>query len=86
MACAKVMSAVSGFATEFGSQIRVRTLECDTPEGKAAAKKFGFLSHGLVIYDLRGELLFVRRDHMVSPDEVHAVLAKAVTEHPPASR
>lgn len=82
MSCTKVKAAVTGFPSEFGDRVRVRTIECDTPAGKAAAKKYGFQSHGLVIFDRRGELLFVRRDHRVDSREVHAVLARALAASP----
>lgn len=54
MSCARVKAAVSGFEAEFGGKVRVRTMQCDSPEGKAAAQKYGFLSHGMVIFDRYG--------------------------------
>jgi|JI10StandDraft_1071094.scaffolds.fasta_scaffold337677_2 hypothetical protein len=86
MACAKVKAAVSGFDSEFAGQVRVRTVECETPEGKEVARRYGFQSHGLLIFDPQGELLFVRRDHSVDAAEVHRVLAEAVAKRPPPRR
>lgn len=86
MACARVKAAVSGYDTEFAGQVRVRTVECTTPEGKAVASRYGFQSHGLLIFDPRDQLIFVRRDHFVDPAEVHRVLAEAVAKQPPPRR
>ncbi len=86
MACAKVKAAVSGFEREFVGQVRVRTVACDTPEGKAVASRHGFRSHGLLIFDPWGKLLFVRRDHSVDAAEVHRVLAEALAKQPPPRR
>lgn len=83
MACAKVKAAVSGFEKEFGKRVRVRTMECDSPEGKAAAQRYGFQSHGIVIFDPRGQVAFMRRDHLVNATEVHRFLAEAVATLPP---
>ena len=82
MACAKVKAAVSGYEAEFGGRVRVRTLECDSPEGKAAAQRYGFLSHGIVIFDPHGQVAFMRRDHLVNAAEVHHFLTAAVAKLP----
>ena len=83
MACAKVKAAVSGFAAEFGGRVRVRVMECDSPEGKAAAARYGFQSHGIVIFDPHGQVAFMRRDHLVNAPEVHRFLSEAVAKLPP---
>lgn len=74
---------MSGFEAEFGGKVRVRTMQCDSPEGKAAAQKYGFLSHGMVIFDLYGQVMFLRRDHLVNAAEAHQILVAALAKQPP---
>ncbi len=74
---------MSGFEAEFGGQVRVRTMQCDSPEGKAAAQRYGFVSHGMVIFDPYGQVMFMRRDHLVTAPEAHQALVTALAKHPP---
>lgn len=74
MSCARIKSAVSGYEKELSPRIKVRTVECDSAEGVEAARRYDFRSHGLVIHDRKGELIFKRRDHMVRAEDVYAVL------------
>lgn len=82
MNCARVKAAVSGFESEFGGQVRVHTVPVDTPEGKAAVKKYNFQSHGLVMFDPAGQLIHKRRDHMAKAEEVHQILISELRPRP----
>lgn len=74
MNCARVKAAVSGFEQEFGGRVKVRTIECDSPEGKEAVRRYDFQTHGMVIFDPEGQLIHKRRDHMASGEDARAVL------------
>lgn len=52
----------------------MRTVDVETPEGKAALKKYDFQSHGLVLFDPSGRLIYKRRDHMAQAKEVTQVV------------
>lgn len=67
-------AAVSGFESEFGGRVGVRTVDVDTKEGKAALKRYDFRTHGLVMFDPVGRLLYKRADHAVAPVDVHDLL------------
>jgi len=69
---------VSGFEKDFGGRVRLKFAENDTPEGRAAATRYGFSSHGIVIFDPAGRLVFLKKDHLVNADEVHRFLVAAV--------
>lgn len=65
---------MSGFEAEFNGRIGVRTVPVDTEEGKAAIKKYDFQSHGLVLFDPSGQLIYKRRDHLAQAKEVTQVV------------
>ena len=68
------MPAVSGLADEFPGKLKARNVDCTTPEGIAAVKENGFASHGLVIRDHTGKVLFKQADHTVDIGGVRAAL------------
>lgn len=82
MNCARVKAAVSGFEAEFNGRIGVRTVPVDTDEGKAAIKKYDFQSHGLVLFDPSGQLIYKRRDHMAQAKEVTQMVQGLFGVHP----
>lgn len=83
MNCARVKAAVSGFESQFSGRIGVRTVPVDTEEGKAAIKKYDFQSHGLVLFDSSGQLIYKRRDHMAQAKEVTQVVYGLFGMRPP---
>ncbi|MGZ3438287.1 MAG: hypothetical protein ACXVDD_02175 [Polyangia bacterium] len=74
MACARVRQGLDGFARELGARVVVRTVDCFSPEGVAAARKYGFVTHGIVVADADGQMLFEEKDHGVSADDVRVVV------------
>ncbi len=74
--CAKVLKGLDGLADELGARVRVRTIDCFSNEGKAAAATYGFVTHGVVIHDSARGLVFEEKDHLVSADDVRAVLRR----------
>ena len=76
MICAQLKPAVSGLEKEFPGQVKARNEDAMTPEGKKAIESLGFTSHGLVVRDAKGEVLFKQADHTVKIDEVRAELKK----------
>ena len=76
MICAKVKPAVSGLEQEFPGKVKARNEDAMTPEGKKVIESLGFTSHGLVVRDAAGEVLFKQADHTVKMDEVRAELKR----------
>jgi hypothetical protein len=78
MSCARVLKGLDGVPERFGPRVHMRTVDCFSAEGKAAAATYGFVTHGLVIRDSRRGLIFQEKDHGVNPDDVIAVLRQEV--------
>ena len=78
MVCAQLKPAVSGLEKEFPG-ITAQNVSNTTPEAKADAQALGFKSHGLVIKDKSGKVLFSQADHEVQMDVVRSAL-KSLTE------
>jgi hypothetical protein len=74
LACARVLRSLDGFGGQFGSRVEVRTIDCFSPEGVAAAGKYGFVTHGIVVEDADRQLLFEEKDHGVSADDVRVIV------------
>jgi hypothetical protein len=76
MVCQRLMPAVSGLETEFSGKVRARNVDCTSPEGVQAVKDLGFASHGLVVRDHEGKVLFKQADHGVRIEDVRDALRK----------
>jgi hypothetical protein len=74
MSCAQVKSALDAWKGSVAGRVEVRTIDCYSAEGLAAARKYGFVTHGIVV-EKGGELLFEEKDHGVSADDVRVVVA-----------
>ena len=73
LSCARVLHGLERFPATFGARVEVHTVDCFSDEGRAAAQKYGFVTHGIVVR--RGDtLVFEQKDHGVSADDVRAVL------------
>jgi hypothetical protein len=79
LSCAKVKNALATFHREFGPRVAVRTIDCFSKEGVAAASKYGFVTHGIVVEDRDRELLFQEKDHGVSAEDVRVVVREELT-------
>ena len=73
MICAQLKPAVSGLEKEFPG-ITARNVSNDSPEAKADVQALGFKSHGLVVKDRSGKVLFKQADHEVRLDVVRSAL------------
>jgi hypothetical protein len=71
-----VLHSLDTFSSQFGSQVEVRTVDCFSREGVAAASKYGFVTHGIVVEDADRKLLFEEKDHGVSADDVRVVVGE----------
>jgi hypothetical protein len=76
MACSRVRHGLDGFERQFGARVEVRTIDCFGREGVAAARKYGFVTHGIIVADADGQLLFEEKDHGVSADDVRVVVER----------
>ena len=76
MSCARVKKGLEPFKQEFGARVEVRTIDCFSDEGKAAAKKYGFVTHGIVVEDRNRQLVFEEKDHGISADDVRVIVER----------
>ena len=74
MSCAKVRHGLENFKEQFGARVAVRTMDCFSKEGVAAAQKYGFVTHGIVVEDRGGQMIFEEKDHGVSADDVRVIV------------
>jgi hypothetical protein len=66
---------VSGLPSEFGTKVRVSTVDSLAPGAPEQIHALGFESHGLVIR--RGDrVVFEEADHRVSIEDVRAALRR----------
>lgn len=64
---------MSGLESELHGQVRVRTVPHLAPEARAAAERFGWASHGLVIH--RGDrIVYTASDHRANGYDAHVAL------------
>jgi len=76
ISCSRVLSGLQTFQDEFGARVEVRTVDCFSDEGKAAAQKYGFVTHGIVVSDDAHGLFFEQKDHGVSAEDVRVMVRK----------
>jgi hypothetical protein len=74
MACSRVLRALDDLSRELGDRVAIRTVDCFSDEGKAAAKKYGFVTHGIVVSAPERGLFFMQKDHGVSGADVAVVV------------
>jgi hypothetical protein len=79
LSCARVRHGLEAFPARFGARVEVHTVDCFSDEGRAAAQKYGFVTHGIVVRD-GGELVFEEKDHGVSADDVRVVVAERLAQ------
>jgi hypothetical protein len=80
MSCARVLHGLERFPRDFGARVELRTIDCFSPEGVAAARKYGFVTHGIVVEDGGHQLLFEEKDHGVSADDVHVIVTRELAK------
>ncbi len=67
--------AVSGLEKEYPGKVVAKNVDATTPASKKEIEELGFETHGLVIRDAKGEVLFKQKDHTVKMDEVRKEVA-----------
>jgi hypothetical protein len=69
-----VKPAVSGLEKEFPGKVTARNVDVTDPEARAAIRGLGFKSHGLVIRNTHGDVLWTQADHSVRMERVRKAL------------
>src|SRR4051812_13058989 len=72
--CARTQAALAGIERRHDGRVRLRLVDCTSPEGVAAADRYGFASHGVVVLARDGTLVFKQKDHHVAPADVGVVV------------
>ena len=67
---------MSELDSKYGERLKVENLDATTKENRAKQKGLGFQSHGLLIRDTTGNVVFSQADHAVNKDEVAKFVAK----------
>ena len=80
MSCEKVLEGLH--ERGFPSRVRLRTVPYNTEEGEAAATRYGFVTHGVILRDARGTLLWEEKDHDVTAADVRVAAALALEGRP----
>jgi len=69
---------VSGLETEFPGQVKAQNVDATTPDAAKAIKTLGFKSHGLVIRNVKGKVLWKEPDHTVKIEDARAEIQKLI--------
>ncbi len=64
----------------YGGWIETASHDATTEENAAINKDLGFQTHGLVIKDAKGSVLFKQADHNVKMEDVEAFLDRYIQE------
>lgn len=67
---------MSELEKEHAEQLKVAQLDATIVENEAKQPSYGFRSHGLVIHDNKGEVVFKQADHNVVAAEVKAFVVE----------
>jgi len=70
------MPAVSGLEKEFPGKVTARNVDVTGPGARDGIRGLGFKSHGLVIRDPSGKVLWTEADHTVRIEDVRDALHK----------
>lgn len=68
------MPAVSGLEAEYPGKVIARNVDAKQPETVQVVAGLGFRSHGLVIRNAAGDVLWKQPDHEVSVDDARVAL------------
>jgi hypothetical protein len=72
--CAQTRKALAALAARLDGRMRLVDVDCTSPEGVAAAARYGFASHGVVVLARDGTLVWKQKDHHVNPADVTVVV------------
>jgi hypothetical protein len=82
MACEKVRDGLAPLPSGFAGRVKLRMVPYNTDEGAAAAERYGFVTHGVVVADAQGQMLWEEKDHGVSADDVRVAVELALEGKP----
>ncbi|MCK6622282.1 MAG: hypothetical protein HUU32_06500 [Calditrichaceae bacterium] len=69
---------MNGLETEYNGALKCEIKDGTTPESKAEIRQLGFKTHGLVVYDLAGNIKAKLDGHQLSEEEIREALGKAL--------
>ena len=69
-------TAVSGLEQEFPGDVKAENVNARDAEAQKVIKDAGFKTHGLIIRDTNGEIVWKQADHTVKMDEVREEIRK----------
>jgi hypothetical protein len=76
-----VKTAVSGLEKEFPGDVKAENLNAREPESQKVIQEAGFKSHGLIIRNAKGEMVWKQADHTVKIDDVRAAIRKLLAQN-----
>ncbi len=76
-ATARQRPALQALETEFPGQVVVRVIDCTTPDAKRDLRLMGFPTHGLIVRDYRGVMLFKQSGDDFDIDEIRSTLRQS---------
>jgi hypothetical protein len=76
-----VKPAVSGLEKEFPGEVRARNVSARKAESQKVIKEAGFKTHGLIIRNAKGEIVWKQADHTVKMDDVRAAIRKLLDQN-----
>lgn len=74
--CARTTARIKEVLAPHCGRVALRLVENRSPEGRAAAARHGFATHGLVLSDSAGASLLVESDHRIFPEHVAEALER----------
>jgi hypothetical protein len=73
-AAARQMPALRALETEFPGKVVVKIIDASTPEAKKDVTRLGWPSHGVLVRDYRGIMLFRQSGDDFEIDEIRSTL------------
>ncbi len=74
-------TAVSGLEKEFPGDVKAKNLNAKKARSQKVIKEAGFQTHGLIIRDAKGEIVWKQADHTVRMDDVRAAIRKLLDQN-----
>jgi hypothetical protein len=76
-ASARQLPALRALENEFSGSVVVKTIDATSPEAKKDLTRLGWASHGLVVRDHRGIMLFKQSGDDFAIEEIRSTLRQA---------
>ena len=70
---------MNGLEKEYQGELKCEILDASTPESKAQIDSYGFGTHGLVVFDGKGNLKQKIDGHKMSEKEIRSAVNMAMT-------